>query len=175
MSIIITPPADSEYPEFFKNYINVAKTDDLLAGLEASGAYMILFVKGLTEEQLLFRYQEGKWSVKELLVHLMDGERIFAYRSLRFARQDKTELPGFEENAFVGPSKADARTAESILTEYAAVRTATIELFRSFDEEALSQSGVGNGNRITVRALGYSILGHEVHHLNIIKERYLKQ
>lgn len=175
MSIVITPPADSEYPEFFKNYINAAKTDDLLAGLEASGAYMILFVKGLTEEQLLFRYQPDKWSVKELLVHIMDAERIFAYRALRFARQDKTELHGFDENKYVVPSKADSRTTESILTEYAAVRTATIELFRSFDEEALSQSGVGSGNHITVRALGYSILGHEVHHLNIIKTKYLEQ
>lgn len=175
MTLTITPPAATEYSDFFKTYIEAAQTDDLLAGLEASGAYMILFAKGLTVDQLLFRYQEGKWSVKELLVHMMDAERIFAYRALRFARQDNTPLPGFDENKYVGPSKADARTLESILTAYAAVRTATIELYRSFDEEDLSQVGEGSGKRISVRALGYSILGHEVHHLNVIKERYLQQ
>lgn len=173
--MLITAPATNEYPAFFRDYIEAAKTDDLLAGLEASGAYLILFAKSLKEEQLLHRYQPGKWSIKDMLVHLVDTERIMSYRALRFARQDKTELSGFEENDYASSSKADGRSLESILTEYAAVRTATVELFKNFDEEALSQQGVASGKSVSVRALGFVILGHEMHHLNIIKERYLTQ
>jgi uncharacterized damage-inducible protein DinB len=173
MERIITPPAPSEYGEFFSNYIEAAATEDLLSALAASEEYIVNFMLSLKEQQLLHRYQPGKWSIKELLVHMIDAERIFAYRALRFARKDRTELPGFEENDYVGPSKADARAITSILAEYAAVRQATIELFKSFDEEMLGETGIASGNQISVRALGYSILGHEIHHLNIIRHRYL--
>ena len=173
MERIITPPAASEYNEFFNNYIEAAATEDLLGALAASEEYIVNFMLSLKEQQLLHRYQPGKWSIKELLVHMIDSERIFAYRALRFARKDRTELPGFEENDYVGPSKADKRAITSILAEYAAVRQATIELFKSFDEEMLGETGIASGNKVSVRALGYSILGHEIHHLNIIRQRYL--
>ncbi|WP_276497453.1 DinB family protein [Pontibacter litorisediminis] len=156
------------------NYIKQAQADDLIEGLTASYVFITGLVQGLTEEQLLYRYEPGKWSIKEVLVHMMDAERIFSYRALRFARQDKTELPGFEENQYAKASKADARDINSIVAEYTSLRTATIELFKSFDEEALQQKGVASGLEVSVRALGYIILGHEVHHQKIIRERYLK-
>ncbi|WP_299819073.1 DinB family protein [uncultured Pontibacter sp.] len=173
MATIITYPAADEYSDNVGNYIKEAKADDLIEGLTASYSYIAGLMQGLAEEQLLHRYAPGKWSIKELLVHMLDAERIFSYRALRFARQDRTALPGFDENAYVSPSKADTRDINSILAEYTAVRTATIELFKSFDEEALNQKGIGSGSEISVRAIGYTILGHEIHHLRILRERYL--
>lgn len=173
MEHVITPPALTEYDAFFKNYVEGAQTKDLLHGLEASGSYITGFFRELSEEQLNFRYQADKWSIKEILVHLMDTERIFAYRALRFGRHDETELPGFDQDAYILPAKAATRPIASILQEFIAVRLATIELFRNFDEEALSKTGIGSGKQISVRALGYSILGHEIHHLKLIRERYL--
>lgn len=173
MNEIKSFPAPSEYPAYYKSYVEAAQTEDLLAGLEASRDYIASFMQELSEEKLNYRYQPGKWSIKEVLVHLIDSERIFTYRALRFARQDKTELPGFEQDDYIVPSKAKDRALSSILAEYAAVRQATIELFKSFDEEMINQTGTANKNPVTVRALGYITLGHEIHHLNIIKQRYL--
>lgn len=171
----ITPPTAEEYNGYLGNYVQQAKTDDLIEGLTASYIFITGMVQGLTDEQLLYRYQPGKWSIKEVMVHVMDVERIFTYRALRFARQDKTALPGFDENAYMPPAKADARDINSIIAEYTSLRTATIELFKSFDEEALQQRGVASGLEVSVRALGYIILGHEVHHQKVIQERYLKR
>lgn len=173
MDNLITPPAPSEYDEFFNRYIGNANTNDLLSALSASEEYIVNFILSLKEQQLKHRYQPGKWSIKEMLVHMADTERIFAYRALRFARKDKTELPGFDENTFAEHSKADTRAVTSILAEYAAARQATIEMFKGFDEEMLGETGIASGKRVSVRALGYAILGHEIHHLNIIRERYL--
>jgi uncharacterized damage-inducible protein DinB len=128
----------------------------------------------LPEEKLLFKYAEGKWTIKEVLVHIIDDERIYAYRALRFARNDKTELPGFEQDPYAYYSYANQRTAESIVEEYEAVRLSTIALFNNLSDDAIARSGVANKNEVTVRALGYHIAGHELHHLNIIKTRYLK-
>ncbi|ARS34316.1 DinB family protein [Pontibacter actiniarum] len=171
---IITPPTPEEHSGFLSNYVQQAKTDDLIEGLTASYVFITGMVQGLAEERLLFRYAPGKWSIKEMMVHIMDTERIFSYRALRFARQDKTELPGFDENAYIAPAKADARDINAIIAEYTSLRTATIELFKSFDEEALQQKGISGGIEVSVRALGYIILGHEVHHQKILRERYLK-
>ncbi|TPE44344.1 DinB family protein [Pontibacter mangrovi] len=171
---IITPPAPDEYNGYMANYIQQAQAEDLIEGLTASYVFITGLVQGLPEEQLLYRYEPGKWTIKELLVHMMDAERIFAYRALRYARHDKTELPGFDENHFAEHSKANARDINSILAEYTSVRTATIELFKTFDEETLQQRGTANGIEASVRALGYVTLGHEVHHQKIIRERYLK-
>jgi uncharacterized damage-inducible protein DinB len=173
MDRIITAPAATEYDGFFNNYIGNANTNDLLSALAASEEYIVNYMLSLKEPQLNYRYQPGKWSIKEMLVHMADTERIFAYRALRFARKDRTELPGFDENAYAEVSKADARPITSILAEYAAVRQATIELFKTFDEEMLAEAGIASGKKVSVRALGFAILGHEIHHLNIIKQRYL--
>ena len=173
MDRIIKAPQPTEYDEFYNSYIGNANTDDLLTALAASEEYIVNFMLSLKEPQLNHRYQPGKWSIKEMLVHMADTERIFAYRALRFARNDKTDLPGFDENDYAEQSKADKRSITSILAEYAAARQATIELFKNLDEEMLGRTGTASGRSVSVRALGFAILGHEIHHLNIIKQRYL--
>jgi uncharacterized damage-inducible protein DinB len=122
---------------------------------------------------LLHRYAAAKWTIKEVLVHVVDDERIYAYRALRFARGDRTQLPGFEQDDYTPLSGANQRPLDDILAEYAAVREATIALFRGLPEEALLRSGVADGKRASVRALGYHIAGHEAHHVSILRERYL--
>ena len=128
----------------------------------------------MPEGTLLYRYAEGKWTIKEVLVHIIDDERIYAYRALRFARNDKTELPGFDQDPYAFYSNANVRSIESIIEEYEAVRMSTITLFNGFSDDVMLRSGVANNNEVTVRALGYHIAGHELHHLNILKNRYLK-
>jgi hypothetical protein len=130
------------------------------------------FVKNLTEEQGNFAYAKKKWTVKELLVHIMDTERIFCERALRFARNDKKELPGFDHDVFVINSAANQRTLKDILKEYKTIRKSTLALFSSFTPEMLEKGGSANGNKLTVLSIGYIISGHELHHLNILKEKY---
>jgi uncharacterized damage-inducible protein DinB len=131
------------------------------------------FILSLPAEKLTFRYAEGKWTIKEILVHLIDDERIYAYRALRFARNDQTELPGFEQDAYALHSGANERDVRDILKEFATVRHATISLFEGFDAQALFRIGVADGKVMSVRAAAYHIAGHEMRHLNIIRERYL--
>jgi hypothetical protein len=125
------------------------------------------------EEKLSYRYAEGKWTIKEIMAHLIDDERIYAYRALRFARNDQTELPGFDQDDYAIESAANERSLDDLLEEFAAVRRSTIALFNSFDERVWTRSGVASGNVMSVRAAAYHIAGHELRHLNIIKERYL--
>lgn len=169
----ISKPNSSDYPAYYATYINKVTSEDLLAELENNFIKTEKLIYSLTDEQLNYRYAEGKWSIKEVLLHIMDSERIFAYRALRFARQDKTALPGYEENEYAPLSKAAARSGDSIMKEFAALRKSSIELIKNFDEEQLNQSGIANGKQITVRALVYIIAGHELHHMQVISERYL--
>jgi len=121
-----------------------------------------------------YAYTDGKWSVAEVLVHLMDTERIFQYRALRFARNDKTELKGFEQDDYIPESEANGRDKEDVLREFLAIRNSSIALFKSFHEEQLKRSGKANGATMSVRALGCIICGHQAHHFNILKQRYLQ-
>lgn len=134
-----------------------------------------LFVYSLPPEKLLHRYQPGKWSIKEILVHIVDDERIFSYRALRFARGEQQNLIGFDQDRYAFYSQADSRSLESIFEEYKAVRQATIALFQGLPEDSFDRMGHGTGtfNDATVRALVYHIAGHEQHHINFIKEHYL--
>ncbi len=170
----IAKPQDGEFPAYAGMYIRLLPDDGLLLkylkeNLEKTRALIL----SLPEEKLLYRYAKDKWTIKEVLVHIIDDERIYAYRALRFARNDKTELPGFDQDEYTCYSNANNRSTENILTEYEAVRNATIALFESFDDTALKRAGVANNNKVTVRALGYHIAGHELHHINIVKEKYL--
>jgi len=131
------------------------------------------FILSLPEEKLLYRYAEGKWTIKEILVHISDDERIYAYRALRFARDDKTDLPGFDQDAYAVHSSANERDIKDILNELATVRQATISLFEAFDSDALMRAGMADGRIMSVRAAAYHIAGHEMRHMKIIKERYL--
>jgi hypothetical protein len=160
-------------PPFYQGYINSVGEEDLLEILNRNQENTQKLLFNLTEEQGNLRYAEGKWSVKEVVVHLIDTERIMCYRALRFARRDKKELQGFEQDDYVANSGADTRKIADIAREFAMVRRATIELFRSFDEDTMLQSGLANQNELYVLALGFIIAGHENHHIKIIRERYL--
>lgn len=126
----------------------------------------------LPEQRALYRYAAAKWSVKEVLGHLADAERVYGYRALRFARSDPTPLPGFDENLYVPAGRFDLRPVSELLEDWRSVRASTLALFRGLDGEALLRSGVANGNLITVRALAWVAAGHTLHHLGVLRERY---
>ncbi len=170
----IEKPKDEEFPRHAIMYIKLLPDDGLLIEhLKENFDKTKEFILSLPEEKLTYRYAKNKWTIKEILVHIIDDERIYAYRALCFARNDKTELPGFEQDDYATFSNANNRSIENILNEYETVRNATITLFESFDETALFREGIANNNKATVRALGYHLAGHELHHINIIKEKYL--
>lgn len=170
----IEKPEPGEYPPYAVIYVGLLPDDGMiLRHLEDNLRETSDFIRALPAGKLLGRYAPGKWTIKEILAHVIDDERIYSYRALRFARNDKTELPGFDQDAYAPYSGANARGVESLLDEFAAVRRATVSLFGGLDDEALMRSGVADGNRATVRALAYHIAGHELRHVNVIKERYL--
>lgn len=156
-------------------YIELVTEEDLITGFKNQTPESLQFYSQLSEEQLLYRYAEGKWNIKEIILHTIDTERVFSYRALRFARFDKTELAGYDHNDYVIQSKASDRSIRSLLEEYAVVRTATVALFSNLEPAVMDNRGVANGVEMCVSALGFSILGHERHHLRIIHERYLNQ
>jgi uncharacterized damage-inducible protein DinB len=168
----LTLPAADEHAPYYGKYISLLQTDDVLAALEKQAISTAKLLAATPESMGSHRYAEGKWSVKEVVGHLIDGERIFAYRALRFGRADTTDLPGFEENEYVPAGKFDRRTLADLAAEFAAVRVTTLALFRGFDAEALLRRGTANGQPVTVRALGAIIAGHEVHHVGLLRERY---
>jgi uncharacterized damage-inducible protein DinB len=172
--IKIEKPKEGEYNPYAIMYIKLLPDDGLIIKhLKENFKAVKDFILSLPEEKLHYRYAENKWTIKEMLVHLTDDERIYAYRALRIARKDKTELPGFEQDNYVLYSKANERSLKSILKEYAAVRKATVSLFKNLDDAAFLRTGTANGHTVSVRALAYHIAGHELHHMNIIRERYL--
>jgi hypothetical protein len=170
----IEKPEPGEYAPYTIMYIGLLPDDGLvLQHLKNNFKVTRDFILSLPEETLTYRYEEGKWTIKEILVHIIDDERIYAYRALRFARNDQTELPGFEQDDYALHSGANERDIRNILKEFATVRDSTISLFASLDSNALKRVGRANGNVMSVRAAAYHIAGHELRHLNIIKERYL--
>ncbi len=173
--LLISRPEPGEYPESLEAYIGLVKTDDILSYFASQKESVATLGATLSEEQLLFRYAPNKWSVKDIFCHIIDCERIYSYRMLCIARGDKTDLPGFEENDYAVTAKADARDIKDIISEYNAVRAAKIELLKSFDATMLEQSGIANGSPRSVRAMCYVAAGHEIHHLRVIRERYLKK
>ena len=163
-----------EYAPYYANYITqVTNEYNLMEELEISVHRLIKFVQDIPMDKYDYRYAEGKWTIKDILQHLIDAERIFAYRALRFARNDKTELPGFEENDYADIANGDKRSIMELLTELSVVRQATLSLFKNFKEEQLLRSGIASNNNMSVRALGFVIIGHQNHHQKIFQERYL--
>ena len=176
----INRPKKEEYPTYSQHYFDLIRTDtDILQELHDNFFKLKALIYSLPENKLLYRYAKDKWTIKEILVHNIDDERIFSYRALRYARNDKTPLPGFEENDYAIYSKANERSLDNIFEEYWSVRQSTLLLFQNLPEESFSRSGSGidtDGevkNERTVRALIYHIAGHELRHIKIIKERYL--
>ena len=171
---VIQKPNEGEYAPYAKIYVDLVPDDGLvLTHLQDNLKTVQTLVLSLPSEKLASRWAEGEWTIKEILVHIMDTERIFCYRALRFARNDDTELPGFEQDDYVPYTQANKRKIADILEEYSAVRQATITFFNSFVEETLTRAGIVSGQRVSVRALASMIAGHELHHLDSIKENYL--
>lgn len=162
-----------EYNPYYQPYIDEVSDLELLQVLEYNQDSLISFIKSIPEDKLHYRYADGKWTIKEIILHLIDTERVFAYRALCIARNDKSQLPGFDQDAFVVYSNANDRTIDSLLLEYQDVRKATLSLFATFDDKTLATKGTANNNVLSVRAAAFIIAGHEKHHLQIIKDRYL--
>ena len=160
-------------PQFFDRYINLADNVFILDALTQSASFESLMPAYKLEAIGDLRYAPGKWMVKDILQHVIDNERIMTYRALRFARNDQTVLPGYDEELFGRTAYATRRTIADLYTEYAAVRQSTIALYKSFDNEMLLRSGMCFHQTISVLALGFVIVGHARHHVNIIRERYL--
>jgi uncharacterized damage-inducible protein DinB len=163
----------NEYTSYYEHYIKQSGDNELLEAMQESSKALNRLFDGISDDKMNYKYAEDKWSIKEMLLHIIDAERVFAYRALRFARQDKTNLPGFEHNDYVVVSNANNRSKASLLEEYNAERASTLKLFSNFSDEMLLSIGVASGNQMSVRALGFVIAGHEAHHCNILKERYL--
>ena len=169
----IQKPASGEYAPYTIMYIGLLPDDGLVLKHLADNLQVVAdFARAFPEEKLTQPCAEGEWTIKEILVHIIDDERIYCYRALRFARNDTTELPGFEQDDYARYSGANERDLDDILEEYAAIRQATITFFNSLVDEALTRAGVANGNLMSVRAAVYHIAGHELHHLNSMRKNY---
>jgi len=165
---------NTEYASFYAGYIQAVSDEyNLVEELEISVHRLIKFVQNIPMDKFDYRYAAGKWTIKDILLHLIDAERIFAYRALRFARKDKTPLASFDENIYVDVAYANKRSIQDLLTELAVVRQATLSLFKSFSEEDLMQVGTASNHPMSVRALGFVIIGHQNHHQRVFEERYL--
>ena len=170
----ITQVQDNEYASFYSSYISqVSSQYSLIEELEISVHRLRNFVQEIPMNKYDYQYAEGKWTIKDILQHLIDSERVFAYRALRFARRDFTPLPGFEENDYAAVAEGSKRSIRDLLTELAIVREATLCLFRTFSDETLQLKGIASGREMSVRALGFIIIGHQNHHQQIFQERYL--
>jgi len=171
-TIVIPRPAANEYFAYYGKYISQVPGEDALPVLASHIESWHPALRKLTDTQALHRYAPDKWSVKVVLAHLCDAERVFAYRALRFARADATPLAGFDENAWAPNAGADRRPVAEIADELRAVRAATVALFRSFDAEMLARQGTASDRTISVRALAWIAAGHAIHHQSILRERY---
>jgi DinB superfamily len=173
MTLTTQLPQAHEYAPYYAPYIACVSSktilDNLAQGLLDTDALLDM----LPADKLSYAYADGKWTIAEVLIHIIDAERVFAYRALRFSRGDSTALAGFDENLYVPQSNAAARTLADICLEYHAVRQATIALYQHLSADMLLRSGMASGYNMSVRALGYVIAGHEHHHLAVIRERYM--
>jgi uncharacterized damage-inducible protein DinB len=170
----IARPLADEYIPYYGKYISLVPEGDLVETLRKQIAETLSLLRTIPEERASHRYAAGKWSIKEVVGHMADVERIMAYRALRIARADATPLPGFDENAYVPAANFDARPLASLAHEFGEVRRATIAFFETVDPDAAARRGWANNNEISARALAYIIAGHERHHVGILRERYLK-
>tara|TARA_R100001198_G_scaffold32884_1_gene17555 strand:+ start:978 stop:1493 length:516 start_codon:yes stop_codon:yes gene_type:complete len=163
----------SEHNSYYRQYIDLVEDIPLLSALELSKSRTQSFFQNIPKQKLEYRYAENKWTPKDILQHIIDTERVFGYRALYFSRDQSADLRGFDENQFAANTHANTRTIDDLLNEYLVVRNATVSLFKSFDDNQLKSIGMANNSKMSVRAAGFIICGHEMHHCNIINERYL--
>lgn len=166
-------PDKNEYTPYYEGYISNVVGNDPFRNLENQYQEIQSILQSIPEDEANFAYSEGKWSVKEVLGHIIDTERIMSYRALCISRKEKQSLPGFEQDDYVKEANFKERSITNLLEDYRTVRKSTISLFKNFSENMLNQRGTANGKEVTVLALLYIITGHEMHHLKILKEKYL--
>lgn len=170
---MITRPQNSESPAYYQKYFALVKEVDLLTALENTMNDSVNFFNSIPAIKENFRYANGKWSIKEVLSHIIDTERIMSYRCLRFSRKDATELPGYDENLYAPNANAGNRNLMDMIDEYIAVRKASISLFSYLTDEMLDFTGSANNLKVSARMMAWMMTGHNIHHCNVIKEKYL--
>lgn len=172
--MFISIPQPGEYAPYAKLYIDYVPLDtNLIDVLHQQSAELLSILQSLSEQMLVYRYEPGKWCIKDILVHIIDVERVSTYRAFCIARGEQKELPGFDQNAYVEEAKGELRTIDSLIHEYRTLRESTIALLQNFTDTEVLRFGRANGNPVSVRALIYQIAGHEKHHIEIIKQKYL--
>jgi hypothetical protein len=169
----MTRPHTTEAASYYFRYIDLITSDDIVPAFESQMAEMLQFLKGINEEQSLHSYEPGKWTIREVLNHVNDGERVFAGRAFWFARGFTDALPSFEQDIAVEMAHANNTSWAELVEEFKNVRLATISFFKSLPHEAWDRTGVASDNPVSVRALAYIIAGHVTHHMNVLREKYL--
>jgi hypothetical protein len=172
-ALAIAAPDASEYAPYYGKYIELVTSNDVVAALEDQPRETVALLSALSEEQGDYRYAPDKWSIKEMLGHVIDAERVFSYRALRFARNDKTPLASFEQNDYVRAGDFGDRRLADLVEEFISVRRATLWVFRPLSPEAWMRRGTASDNPVSVRAVAYIVAGHELHHRRILRDKYL--
>lgn len=167
-------PSPSSYNAYFKRYVDQVPEEDLPAAFQNQLPVIKQLLSAISEEKSMYAYDAGKWTLRELLQHMIDTERIFNYRALCVARKETVSLPGFDENTYAANSNANSREWKDLTEEFLSVRNSTEILYRSFTDDVLEYSGISNNNPVTVSSLGFTTIGHFYHHKKVIEERYLK-
>lgn len=166
-------PASDEHIEYYGHYISRVPDGDIVVSLKQNLAETLTFLRGIPESKFDHRYAPDKWSIREIVGHLGDGERVFQYRAWRFSRADDTPVPGFDENLYVANSPFANVSMPDLIAEFESLRRASIHLFENMDADAMTRRGKANDAEISVRAIGYVLVGHVIHHIGVLKERYL--
>ena len=167
-------PTSSEYAHFYSSYVNNVLKGNILNALSSQMHEFYTLANAIRGDKALTPYAEGKWTLKEMIGHMIETERVFAYRALSISRGDKTELPGMDQDQWMKDSNYNDRSVANLCNEYLAVRTSTIHLFQNMTKKMINTSGIASGVEFSVRALAFIIAGHELHHLEIIREHYMK-
>ena len=173
MSFKIKKPEPGTYPENYKQYIDLIPETDIITFLEEQQSETLIFFRELTEDQLSYRYADGKWSVKQILKHVIDTEQIFDYRALCFSRNETISLPGFDQDNYIAQSNADQLTQSALLNEFEILRSFTIRMFKNFDEDMWNRKGRANDLNFSIRAIPFIIAGHLGHHVKITSDKYV--
>jgi hypothetical protein len=168
----IVRPAPTEHAEYYARYVACVPDGDVLAHLREQVEKTRTILQGVSETRAAHRYAPSKWSIKQVVGHMLDTERLFGFRALAFARRDPSPLPSMDQDLWVEGADFDGRPLASIATEFRAARAATVQMFASFSPDALARTGIASGNSFTVRSLAYIVAGHELYHLGVLAERY---
>ena len=172
--VMIIKPNIADVPAYYRAYLGLVQSNDLISELHKSQEMTIQLIKSIPADMIDYCYEENKWSIKQVFRHIIDCERIFSYRAFRFSRFDGTELAGFDENKYIESVQNLEYNLEDLAEDYNSVRTSTIQLYSKMTDQMLDFSGVANKFNFTARGLGYASVGHNLHHCNFIKTRYLK-